>query len=121
MRHLIFVALLAITLPAAQAADKTKPGDLPEPPPPAKNYTTPPQSAADQPDSGALPEPEVTITTKGEDRYEEYRIAGHLYMIKVTPKNGRSYYLIDKEGKGEFARDDLQTGVSPPMWVIKRF
>lgn len=121
MRLLIAAALLALPLLAAQAADKEKPGALPEPPPPVKNYKAPAPPPADQSDAGALPEPEVTITTKGADRHEQYRIAGRLYMIKVIPKKGRPYYLVDKEGKGEFVKDDLQSGVSPPMWVIKRF
>ncbi len=121
MRLPISVVLLAFTLCTAQAADKEKPGSLPEPPPPVKNYKAPPQPAAGQNDAGVLPEPEVTITTKGADRHEQYRMAGRLYMIKVIPKNGRPYYLVDKEGRGEFVRDDLQSGISPPMWVIKRF
>jgi len=73
------------------------------------------------PDAGALPEPEVTITTKGETLHEEYRLGGRLYMIKVIPNQGRPYYLIDNEGRGEFMRSDFQPSVSPPMWVIKRF
>jgi len=121
MRLILPAALMALSMLAAQAADKQKPGTLPEPPPPVKNYKAPPQPPVEQPDPGALPEPEVTITTKGADRHEEYRIAGRLYMIKVIPKKGRPYYLVDKEGRGEFVRDDLQSGVSPPMWVIKRF
>ena len=121
MRLLISVALLALTMLAAQAADKEKPGALAEPPPPVKNYKAPAPPPVDQSDAGALPEPEVTITTKGADRHEQYRIAGRLYMIKVIPKKGRPYYLVDKEGRGEFVKDDLQSGISPPMWVIKRF
>jgi hypothetical protein len=121
MRLLIPAALLALALHTAQAADKYKPGTLPEPPAPVTNYKAPPQPQAEQYDAGALPEPEVTITTKGEDRHEQYRIAGRLYMIKVTPKNGRPYYLIDNEGKGDFVKSDFQPKVSPPMWVIKRF
>ena len=121
MRLLFSATLLAFTLLTAQAADKENPGTLPEPPPPVKNYKAPAQPPAEQPDPGALPEPEVTITTKGADRHEQYRIAGRLYMVKVIPKNGRPYYLVDKEGRGEFVKDDLQPGVSPPMWVIKRF
>lgn len=121
MRHLIVAALLALPLLTAQAADKEKLGVLPEPPPAVKNYKSPPQPPAEQEDAGALPEPEVTITTKGADRHEEYRVAGRLYMVKVSPKNGRPYYLIDNEGKGDFVKSDFQPRVSPPMWVIKRF
>jgi hypothetical protein len=122
MRLPFFAALLVLSMLAAQAADKEKLGTLPEPPPPVKNYKSPPQPpAATGNDSGALPEPEVTITTNGDTRREEYRLGGRLYMIKVIPKGGRPYYLIDNEGNGEFMKDDFQPSVSPPMWVIKRF
>jgi len=121
MRLLISAALLSLPLLTAQAADKEKFGTLPEPPPAVTNYKSPPQPPAEQIEAGALPEPEVTITTKGEDRYEEYRIAGRLYMVKVTPKHGRPYYLIDNEGRGDFVKNDFHPKVSPPTWVIKRF
>lgn len=123
MRFHLSIALLALSMLAAQAADKEKLGTLPEPPPPVKNYKAPPQPPAtnNSNDQGALPEPEVTITTNGDTRREEYRIGGRLYMIKVVPKNGRPYYLIDNQGNGEFMKDDFQPSVSPPMWVIKRF
>jgi phytoene dehydrogenase-like protein len=52
---------------------------------------------------------------------EEYRIGGRLYMVKVIPKKGPPYYLIDPNGSGVFVRSDLAPDVSPPMWVIKRF
>lgn len=102
------------------AAGKEKFESLPEPPPPVKNYKAPPAKKAAA-DSEALPEPEVNITTQGDDRHEEYRLGGKLYMIKVVPKKGRPYYLIDKGGKGEFVKADLQQDLSPPMWVIKSF
>ena len=122
MRHLTLLPLLMLCAVAAQAADKHKFDSLPEPPPPAQNYqapAAPPPAAA--PTDEAIPEPEVVITTKGEDRHEEYRIGGRLYMIKVIPKIGKPYYLIDQTGEGEFARSDFAPSVRPPMWVIKRF
>ena len=123
MRFLRCIVFLAFFPLAAHAADKEKFDTLPEPPPPVKNYKAPPQPAAKTADTSgdALPEPEVHITTQGGDRREEYRMGGKLYMIKVTPKKGRPYYLIDKQGKGEFVKDDLQQGISPPTWVIKNF
>jgi hypothetical protein len=42
-------------------------------------------------------------------------------MVRVTPKIGKPYYLIDNEGRGEFLRSDLQPTVSPPMWILKEF
>jgi len=119
MRALLFLVLVsAIGLPAV-AAEKEESQSLSEPPAPAKNYQRPAASAPAVDES--IPEPEITITTKGEDRHEEYRVAGRLYMIKVIPKKGRPYYLVDREGRGEFVHSDLMPGVSPPLWVIKRF
>ncbi len=66
--------------------------------------------------------PEVTITTRGEDKVEEYRIRGRLYAIKVTPPHGRPYYLIDIRGDGQLVRhDDLSPHFMVPMWLIFAF
>lgn len=118
----ILLALIAVPGGAVHAQD-TRPATaefqpLPEPPP----VTDRAADSADAPrDVTPDPEPEITITTRGGNRYEEYRIGGQLYMIKVTPAKGRPYYLIDHEGRGEFARSDLAPRIAVPMWVIKRF
>lgn len=101
------LALSAALSAFAQADKKLQP--LPEvpPPPPGVNLE-------------ADLEPQVTITKKGEDKVEEYRINGRLYMMKVTPANGPSYYLVDEEGKGDWARrDTIGPNIKPPMWLIK--
>jgi Protein of unknown function (DUF2782) len=126
MRIFIFVFLSILLVPAAlaetpgDAKDKTPPGTttVPEPPPPPENYNPPTAPGAS---STEQPEPEVTITTKGTEIHEEYRINGRLYMIKVTPAKGKPYYLIDNEGTGQFHRSDFQPRIAVPMWVIKRF
>ncbi len=67
-------------------------------------------------------EPQVTIRKRGEDTVEEYRIAGKLYMVKVTPPHGVPYYLVDSKGDGTFSRQEpTDTGLRVPMWVIKEF
>lgn len=110
MRRSFALALLGIALPlAAQQPPKLEP--LPEPPPP------PPGLAADP----AL-EPQVTITTRGEDKVEEYRANGKLYAIKVTPPHGLPYFLLDLDGNGIMSRrDSLDTGLRVPQWVIRSF
>jgi hypothetical protein len=66
--------------------------------------------------------PEVTITQQSETLIEEYRSHGRLYMIKITPKHGVPYYLIDERGDGKFARqDNLDSGLRVPQWIIKTF
>ena len=126
MRTVIFLLLALLTAPTAlaetaanSAKDKaTAPATVPAPPPPPENYQPP--AAPELPGTGQ-PEPEVTITTKGTEIHEEYRLNGRLYMIKVTPTKGKPYYLIDQEGSGKFRRDDFQPRIAIPMWVIKRF
>ena len=126
MRITILIALLTapVTAPSAFAAA----ADVPPPPaiPPGyhgdKTPTPTPPTPKSAPKGGnESGEPEVTITTRGTDRVEEYRYNGQLYMMKITPKSGIPYYLIDEEGRGQFRRSDLQPRVSPPMWVLKRF
>jgi hypothetical protein len=67
-------------------------------------------------------EPQITIVQKGEDKIEEFRIKGRLYLIKVTPSHGKPYYLIDPKGDGQMLRfDDLSPNFMVPMWVIHSF
>jgi len=112
MRKILITLLLAAALPVlAQTKPPADLQPLPPPPPPPPGYELDP----------AL-EPQVTILKRGEDTVEEYRIAGRLYMIKVTPRHGKPYYLIDERGSGEFTpRDGLDSNVRPPMWVIHQF
>jgi len=66
--------------------------------------------------------PGVTITQQSDTVVEEYRSHGRLYMIKITPKYGAPYYLIDERGDGKFARqDNLDSGLRVPQWTIKTF
>lgn len=104
---LLSVGLLACGLALAQ--DKPQLQPLPEiPPPPGVEEI--------------VPLPEVTITTRGEDKVEEYRIRGRLYAIKVTPPHGRPYYLLDIRGDGQLVRyDDLSPHFMVPMWLIFAF
>lgn len=108
-----FVLPLCVALTVLPALAQNRPADLqplPEPPPP------PPGMEVD----GDVPQ--VTITKRGEDRVEEYRVNGRLYMQKVTPPTGTSYYLVDDHGDDHWARQDLPDGsFRPPMWVIGTF
>lgn len=71
---------------------------------------------------GADDAPAVTITPSSQGRVVEYRANGKLYMLKVIPRVGKPYYLIDSKGDGQFARQDsLDSGMRPPMWVVKEF
>lgn len=111
MRLLSFLLLSGFSLTAFAA--KPVPANLePLPPPPA--FDAGPDASDD--------EPQVTITKQTEQTVEEYRVGGKLYMIKVTPKVGAPYYLVDDRGDGKFARQEsLDSGFRPPRWIIHKF
>ena len=110
MRRLIVVLLSAVALNVAAQTRPPKLEPIPEPPPP-------PAGSLNE----AL-EPQVTITRRGEDKVEEFRMSGKLYMLKVTPPHGVSYYLIDNAGDGTWSRQDSRdSGLRVPMWVIGTF
>jgi hypothetical protein len=108
MRPLTFLFLygLCISVYAAQPAYDTKS----PPPPPSLSADTAPE------------EPQITIIQQPETMVEEYRAGGRLYMIKITPKVGKPYYLVDDQGDGKFSRQEsLDSGVRPPRWIIHQF
>lgn len=92
-----------------------------EEPPAAPVITHPPSSSGGDPDAELAPE--ITITQRGETAIEEYRINGQLYMIKIIPKKGVPYYLVDSNGDGMLSRrfNDLSPGFLIPSWVILRW
>jgi hypothetical protein len=61
--------------------------------------------------SGEVLEPDVTIIESDEQKIEEYSVNGHVYMVKITPKGGAPYYLVDMDGDGdlEYHRSDLDS------------
>lgn len=69
------------------------------------------------------PEPEVSIVHKNGETIEEYRLGGVLYMIKIAPKKGAAYYLVDTDGNGSLdtRRADTTTRMLVPSWVIFRW
>ena len=106
--------LPALLLPLACAAlAQGRPANLqplPEAPPPPPGLIDP-----------AL-EPQVTIIKRGQDKVEEFRLNGKLYMLKVTPPHGTPYYLVDEKGDGLMSRrDSFESGNRVPMWVIGTF
>lgn len=106
MRRFLPVLLL-VSLPLWAAGGDQQPLPAVPPPPPG-------MEAFD-----AALEPQVTIVKSAKDTREEYRIKGKLYMIKVTPAVGPAYYLIDRQGDGNFIESDIPGPViKPPMWVI---
>jgi hypothetical protein len=107
MRPPLLLLLLLLSGAAVAAAPSDRPPDL--------------QPVPDGP-PGPGDAPPVTIKPGSQGRVVEYRANGKLYMLKVIPRVGKPYYLIDQKGDGQFARQDsLDSGMRPPMWVIKEF
>jgi hypothetical protein len=70
-------------------------------------------------DSAAPPHPNIKVIKKADVTMEEYSFNGKLYMVKVTPKIGKPYYLYDEEGSGNLIRhDDPHTHINPPRWTL---
>ena len=110
MRYPAIILTLLLTASfAAVAADAATPADLPPPPTDSLN--------------GETPEPEVRIITRPQETVEEYRVGGALYMIKITPKQGVAYYLVDTDGDGnlETQRSTLEPRMAIPGWIILRW
>lgn len=107
------VVLLALMAPALAMAEDAKPlpdlQTLEELPPPAISN----EENAD--------EPEITIIKKDGETIEEYRIAGQLYMMKITPANGVPYYLHKEDQDGGWINNGPVQPMSIPKWTLFRF
>ncbi len=57
-------------------------------------------------------------TEKNGDTIEEYRVAGNLRMVKVTPARGAAYYLYDSDGDGRLDKSKDNVNVSPVYWKL---
>jgi len=112
MRFLSFLLLSGFSISAFAA----------EPVPANLEPMLPPPTFTAEPDTAPVDEAGINIIKQTELTVEEYRSGGRLYMIKVTPKVGPPYYLVDDRGDGKFARQEsLDSGLRPPQWVIHRF
>jgi hypothetical protein len=94
--------------------------------PPAIGNLVPVPEQPDLPppiESGENMEPDITIIRKGQDIIEEYRINHRLYMVKITPRVGPPYYLVDTDGDGnmDVRRRDIEDQMQVPQWVLFRW
>lgn len=111
------VAALIATFSAGALFAQSQPKDLqplPDIPPPPKLSSAP---TPDDPN-----EPQVTIRQEGENKIEEFKSKGRVYAIRVTPKIGKPYLLIDPDGKGTMTRaDEIGGAVRAPQWTLFEF
>jgi Protein of unknown function (DUF2782) len=112
MKKLLYIIAMSIFLTSQtyaedvieeEFADAPLPPDLPDPL-----------------ESGQPIEPEVTIVRRGDATIEEYRLNGRMYMAKITPKIGKPYYLVDKDGDGrmEARMSTIYDDFVVPQWVL---
>ncbi|HZH43526.1 MAG TPA: DUF2782 domain-containing protein [Lysobacter sp.] len=59
-----------------------------------------------------------TRTMENGDVVEEYRVAGQLRVVKVTPPRGPTYYLIDRNGDGRLDESEGEGPVSPVYFKL---
>ena len=124
MKWLIFAVIVSSLFWAASGV-VAQSSRQPEGLVPLPEYSEPPaEDEVPYPDMGLDPslEPEITITEGKDETVEEYRVNGQLYMIKVIPKVGRPYFLLNRNRASEPPhRGNMESGVSVPMWEIYRF
>ena len=114
MRHrLLTIASLLAALPAF--AEDT-PDSIRVPPPPP--ISGPDAAAAEESNL----EPQISIIEKDGEEIQEYRVNGKLYKIKVKPKVGPEYELIDDDGSCAMKhQDNMGPNIKVPQWVIKQW
>jgi hypothetical protein len=111
MRRLSAIVLVLAASAAAAQPRPPKLEPLPEPPPPPE-----------MPAGPAVDEPRVRIPVQQGDKIEPIRQGGVVIAVRVTPPNGRPYYLVDTTGAGGWMRrDSLDDGVRVPMFPIVEF
>ena len=118
---------------AAAAASVLAQSPTPPPPPIPANATPPPIPANAAPPASAKTsrppppdvygepdlEPQVTIIRKDADTVEEIRVNGELRYVRVTPRGGKTYYLVpNSNGKNFIRYDSLGSNLSVPMWLL---
>lgn len=122
MTRLAPLTLLILTCLAAHAEQppSTAPDAPPPPPLPLSDSPPPPPSGLSEEEEL---QPEVKIIKRGEDIIYEYRINNQLYMVKVVPRIGFPYYLVDQDGNGslESRFSNLEPNLVVPRWILYRW
>lgn len=119
MRQIALHRLLPLlVLPLSAAAQ-----DIPPPPQvdPLPADAPPPVPAGVEP--GERLEPEVKIIKREDAVTYEYRLNNQLYMVRVVPRKGPPYYLMDTDGDGslESRYTRLEPNLVVPNWMIYRW
>ncbi|HET6545631.1 MAG TPA: DUF2782 domain-containing protein [Rhodanobacteraceae bacterium] len=107
--------------PEARPADTGRPPDALAPLP--KPDTRPVRDRASRAPTGAdtsqrAAASDVTIRKQGGDTVEEYRQAGHVWMIRIVPAHGPVQTFMDTTGNGRLTRDPREGPISPVYYTL---
>ncbi|MDH3948212.1 MAG: DUF2782 domain-containing protein [Gammaproteobacteria bacterium] len=105
LRTFCFILLLALVAPVHAQEDRAAP------PPPL------PEDPAEE-----LPEPEVKIIHREDRIVEEVSVNGRLRYVKITPRGGVPYYIVDTDGDG-ILDQQFNNLENPPInqWILLRW
>lgn len=120
--RLVLLTLLMLSCLAVRAESPQAPvSDAPPPPMPLPDAVPPPPTTGTSEEEEL--QPEVRITKRGGDIIYEYRINNQLYMVKIVPRIGYPYYLVDQDGDGslESRYGNLEPNLLVPRWIIYRW
>lgn len=108
---LAFALLTMVGAGTALAQSETEEAELP---PPIREPLPPKVS-----DNDGQIQPEVRIRQEDDRTVEEYVSNGRVYMVRITPIAGPSYYMIDTTGDGLLdLRHDRLDPVKPVYWKL---
>ncbi len=96
------------------------PAEAPPPPEPVPDAPPPVPTGIDPAEEF---EPEVKIIKRTESTVYEYSIKGQVYLVKIVPRVGYPYYLMDTDGDGslESRYNKLEPELVVPNWMIYRW
>ena len=122
MTRLVPLTVLILFCLAVRAEYPPAPDPDAPPPPPMPLPDIPPPPPSGLSGDEEL-QPEVKITKRGEDIIYEYRVNNQLYMVKIVPRIGYPYYLVDQDGDGslESRYSNLEPNLLVPRWIIYRW
>jgi len=108
----------AVVVPAQTLPPAPPPPPIPPESESRDNAPPPPPPVTGDPEL----EPQVTITKKDDQTIEEARVNGKLMWVKVTPRNGRPYFLIPDAIDGTLIRrEGFDPGLKVPLWLLFSF
>lgn len=104
---MLFSAGLTLPVVAATPSDAELLEEIP----------SPPKVIEGQP----IDKPSINKRKEADNEIEEYSMNGEVYMVKVTPPNGKSYYLHREDRDGAWVNDGPTRPMSVPKWILFRF